>query len=142
MQNASAALSEWEMLMRQFVRILVSVLAATVMTAGVTPAVAQEKAKAPAAEKGKSTRAVLAENDKMKVLEVRIKPGEVNRPTYNASRVVRVLKGGKLLRTYADGKTEPLVWKTGQVAIQEPGPEYTAKNVGKTEIVLYVVVLK
>lgn len=55
------------------------------------------------------------------------------------SRVVRALKGGTVLRTYADGKTEKSEWKTGEVQIQEPGPQYTARNVGKTEVVLYVV---
>ena len=58
------------------------------------------------------------------------------------TRVVRVLKGGTVLRTYADGKTEKSEWKTGEVQIQEPGPQYTARNVGKTEVVLYVVRLK
>lgn len=53
-----------------------------------------------------------------------------------------MLKGGTVLRTYADGKTEKSEWKTGEVQIQEPGPQYTARNVGKTEVVLYVVRLK
>jgi len=52
------------------------------------------------------------------------------------------LQGGKLLRTYADGKTDTIEWKTGEVQIQGPGPQFTAKNVGSTEIVLYVVLLK
>lgn len=94
------------------------------------------------AEAGHASRTVLAEDDKVQVSEVRQKPGEVNTPTTTSTRVIRALRGGTLLRTYADGKTEKYDWKTGEVQIQTPGPEYTIKNVGKTEVVLYVVRLK
>ena len=46
------------------------------------------------------------------------------------------------MRTYADGKTEKVEWKTGEVRIQGPTGQYTTKNVGKSDIALYVVVLK
>jgi hypothetical protein len=55
---------------------------------------------------------------------------------------VRALKGGTLMRTYADGKTEKVQWKTGEVKWLGPDPVFATKNVGKTEIVLYVVELK
>jgi hypothetical protein len=55
---------------------------------------------------------------------------------------VRALKGGTLQRTYADGKKEQVVYKTGDVRINEPGPAYTTKNIGKSEVKLYVVRLK
>jgi len=32
--------------------------------------------------------------------------------------------------------------KTGEVKINEPGPAYTAKNIGKTTVKLYVVQVK
>jgi len=47
-----------------------------------------------------------------------------------------------LFRSYADGKKERVVYKTGQVRINEPGPAYTTKNIGKTAVKLYVVRLK
>jgi len=43
---------------------------------------------------------------------------------------------------FADGKKETVVWKTGQVRMNEPSQAYTATNIGKTEIHLYVVQLK
>ena len=46
------------------------------------------------------------------------------------------------MRTYADGKTETKVWKAGEVEIQMPGPEYSSKNVGKSEFRIYAVILK
>ena len=129
---------------RQLARFFLGSLVASSFLAGVaaTPAMAQEKA--AKAEKGKATRTVVAENEKVQVQEVRFRPGDVNEAVPSSSwRVVRGLKGGTLLRTYADGKTDKLVWETGQTRINPPSAQaYTAKNIGKTELVLYIVVLK
>ena len=84
----------------------------------------------------------LAENDKVLVIENTYAPGSTSELSRAGVRVVRVLKGGTLERTYADGKKEKRVYKAGQVYINEPGPQYTNKNVGKTPVVLYVVRLK
>lgn len=91
------------------------------------------------ADAGKAAKTILAEDDKFEVFEIRQKPGEVNTPSTAGIRVIRALSGGALLRTYADGKTEKSDWKAGEVQIQGPGPQYTVTNVGKTEVVLYVV---
>ena len=107
----------------------------------VSPVVAQEKA--AKAEKGKPVMKVLAENDKVKVWELRYKPGDTNTaPPASATRVIRVLKGGEQLWTFADGKTQKNVYKTGEVRVLGPGPQFTSKNVGKTDILLYVVMVK
>lgn len=108
-----------------------------------SPAIAQDKAKAaPATGMAKVT--VLTENDKVRVFEVEFKPGDENKAVPSASsRVVRALKGGTLMRTYADGKTQNVEWKTGQVRFNEAEKTaYSTKNVGKSDILLYVVVLK
>lgn len=122
---------------RLLLRGLLTSCLATVML----PAHAED-APPPSREKDKATRSVVAENDKLQVFEIRQKPGETNTPNTSAHRVIRALKGGQLLRTYADGRTEKTEWKTGEVQLQEPGPQYSVKNIGKTEIVLYVVRLK
>jgi hypothetical protein len=57
-------------------------------------------------------------------------------------RVVRAIRGGTIQRTFADGKTETVQYKPGQVRVQQPGPAYTTKNIGKSVLVLYVVQLK
>jgi hypothetical protein len=78
------------------------------------PAAAQEKAKdanaAPAvkAEKGKATRKDLFENDKLRVFEITFKPGDVTNTSARPFWVTRALKGGTLMRNYADGKTEKM----------------------------------
>ena len=131
--------------MKQLARFFMGLLVAAFILAGVTanPAMAQEKAKAAKAEKGKVTMTVLAESDKVRAFEVRYKPGDENLSVTSSSfRVIRALKGGTLMRTYADGKTEKVAWRTGEVRIQGPVAQYTTKNVGKSELVLYVVVLK
>ena len=104
--------------------------------ASANQACAQEKAKAV---KGQATLTVLAENDKVRVYQVRFKPGDESANIVRPFRVARALKGGTLQRTYADGKTEKRAWKTGEVRIEGPDPAFKGKNVGKTEVVIYVV---
>jgi len=95
-----------------------------------------------AAAQDKAVSKKLAENDKVLVIENTYAPGATSELSRAGVRVVRVLKGGTLERTYADGKKEKRVYKAGQVYINEPGPQYTNKNVGATPVVLYVVRLK
>jgi hypothetical protein len=120
----------------------------------VAPAAAQDKAKAPekakaapaAADKGKAavtpgTTKTLVENDKVKVTEVTFKPGEGGPARERPPRVVRALSDGTMERTYPDGKTEKVEWKTGQVRYFSKDT-FGNKNVGKTDVVLYVVETK
>lgn len=132
-------------------RLLVSILVPAFMLAGmaVNPALAQDKAKdakaAPAAkaEKGKPVTKVLHDDAKMRVTETTSKPGDVGQSIVRGTRVVRWLQGGTVMRTYADGKTETIVRKTGEVAVGAPEKQaWSIKNVGKTTIVTYIVILK
>lgn len=129
-------------------RLLVSVLIPAFMLAGVvaSPAMAQDKAKdakAAKAEKGKAVQKVLHENDKVRVTETTFKPGDVGPNVVRGFRVSRVLKGGTLLRTWADGKTENRELKTGTVTVSEPDKQaYFHKNIGKTDFVFYTVNIK
>jgi len=130
-------------------RLFIGRLGSAVMLAGMTvvPAMAQDKAKAEAKDKAKSAnyqRKVVLDNAKVVVTEVTTKPGGESasrvRSTY---RIVRVLSGGTQERTYADGKKETIPRKTGEVYVAEPDKvAYKAKNIGKTDIVLYIVQLK
>jgi hypothetical protein len=119
--------------------------AAAVMSAAAlalaTPAYAQDKK----ADKGASkvTMKVLTDNDKVRAYEVTFAPGAENTAVPSKdTRVVRALSGGTLERTYTDGKKEKVVYKTGDVRVNNPSPAYTVKNIGKTEIRLYVVQVK
>ena len=127
--------------MRRLVTASLAVLAFALSGSMVNSAMAQDKK----AEKGaaKSTMKVVAENAKARAFEVTFAPGAENTAVPTSSvRVVRALKGGTLQRTYADGKKEKIVYKTGEVRINEASPAFTAKNIGKSEIKLYVVQVK
>jgi hypothetical protein len=132
--------------MKKFFRVFL-VPAIALAAAIAIPAVAQDKSKAPAkAEKGTSTVKVLIDNDRVRVFERTYKPGDTNTEVPSAQyRINRTLQGGTLERTYSDGKKEKLDLKTGTVRYLEPtkgGATYTVKNIGTTEVVTYVVVLK
>ena len=100
------------------------------------PAVAQEKKAA------QRTQKVFIDNDKVRVTETTFKPGEVSPSIERPYRITRVIKGGKTVRTYADGKTETLEWKAGEVKALGPDRQYKPKNVGKTDFLIYVVEVK
>ena len=127
--------------MRKLVTASLAVLAFALSGSMVNSAMAQDKK----ADKGatKSTMKVLADNAKTRAYEVTFAPGAENTAIPTSSvRVVRALKGGTLQRTYADGKKENIVYKTGEVRINESSPAFTTKNIGKGEIKLYVVQIK
>ena len=103
------------------------------------PAMAQEKKaeKAPV-----RAQKILVNNDRVRVSESVFKPGEVNPMAKRGYRVTRVLKGNTtVVRTHADGKTEKIEWKEGGVYVS-PADNASTKNVGKSEVVIYTVVLK
>jgi hypothetical protein len=132
--------------------IFVHLMVPTFMLAGfaVNSAIAQNDAKDARAaseatmEKGKTAPKVLLENDKVRVFEVRYKPGDEHATIPTSSfRVVRVLSGGTMMRRYADGTTKKIEHTTGEVKINEPSKlHYVTKNIGETDVHLYVVVVK
>ena len=126
--------------MSKLAGVLVGLLVPAFFLAGVvaTPAMAQDKA-----TKGAPTIKVLLENDKVKVYETSYKPGDVNTGVAtSATRIIRVMKGGTIERSYADGKKQTLVLKTGEVNFYTQLPAYNVKNIGKTVFQTYVVQLK
>src|SRR5713226_860664 len=104
------------------------------------PAPAEEKAKAAPAQQAKKewpkpgpNAKVLLENEKVRVLETRYKPGEKNAMQKRGARVVYVLKGGPTKIYYADGKTEKSERKPGTATYYPGGDTKSTENVGKTE---------
>ena len=108
------------------------------------PAVAQEKKADKKAEKsvaGKATVRQLASDEKVRAYEVTYKPGD-ERSIQPGHRVVRALQGGTLQRIHPDGRKEKVAWKPNQVRISKPTKPYSVKNVGQSEVQLYVVEAK
>ena len=136
--------------MKPFARLSLGVLVAAFVSAGVIaiPAAAEDKAKAGAQDKAKpaalqATQKVLAENDRVAVVEAHFLPGAMGANTKRPMRVIHVLKGGTIERNYADGKkSEKVEWKTGETRILGADPEFAPKNISKSEVVLLVVNLK
>lgn len=128
--------------MKKSIGFLVGLVVPAFIMAGVSAnlALAQEKAKAAPP---KAELKVLLESDKVSVTEARWKPGAESPSTARPLRVARALKGGTLQRIYPDGKKEQVQYKTGDVKFFEADKvPYILKNVGKSEIVLYVVFIK
>jgi hypothetical protein len=123
----------------QVIRLISSAAAAAlVLTAPL--ALAQDKAEKKALQVSVHQ---ITENDKVKVYEVTYKPGAENKGVASTTmRVVRAIRGGTLERTFADGKSETVQYRPGQVRVNQPGPAYTTKNIGKSVLVLYVVQVK
>ena len=127
--------------MRKLVTAILSVAALVFSGLMAGGAIAQDKK----ADKGapKAVIKVVAENAKVTATETTYAPGAESSTSRAEIRVVRALAGGTLQRTYADGKKEDVVYKAGDVRINEPSAAtYTAKNIGKSEVKLYIVLLK
>jgi hypothetical protein len=134
--------------MKYWTRLLVGLLTATLMLAFATKAVmAQEKAKAekakaaPAQEKIAQPGNVLFENERVKVTETRIKPGEKNEMKMRNDRVNVHIKAAEFRVHYPDGKTEDFHQKAGSVRFNEAGTSST-ENIGKSESHTVIVTLK
>jgi len=126
--------------MKKSANYFVGVLVSVFMLGGVvaSPAMAQDKVKAGGL---KSTANRLFKNDRVLVAEVTYKPGAEGKTRKRPFRVLRALTSGTLQRIYADGRTENVVWKAGEVRVFENDKEpFGTKNVGTSDLVLYLVV--
>jgi quercetin dioxygenase-like cupin family protein len=87
------------------------------------------------------THKVLLENDRVRVLEFRGKPGEKTPMHSHPASVGYALSGGKIKFTYPDGKTEERENKEGAARWNE-AVTHAAENVGTTELHLVQIELK
>jgi quercetin dioxygenase-like cupin family protein len=82
----------------------------------------------------------LNENDRVRVLEVVFKPGDVAKMHHHPEHVVYALTGGKGKMT-SGGKTRELEIKKGSVLFLEE-QDHSFENIGKTVLDLIVMELK
>jgi quercetin dioxygenase-like cupin family protein len=78
------------------------------------------------------THKVLLENDQVRVLDARMKPGEKVAMHSHPANVVYFFTDGKIKITHPDGKTEVREVKAGVAAWSE-AVTHAAENVGTTE---------
>lgn len=84
---------------------------------------------------------VLLDNDRVRVLEVHLKPGEKIGMHSHSAYLVYSFSGGKVKYTYPDGKTEEREVKAGQ-AIWRAAETHASENVGTGETHSLLVELK
>ncbi len=80
------------------------------------------------------------ENDRVRVLRVISKPGEVAKMHHHPDHVVYAVKGGKAALTVG-GKTQEVELKTGSVNFFN-AQDHEMKNIGNTTMELIVTELK
>jgi quercetin dioxygenase-like cupin family protein len=84
---------------------------------------------------------VLLENDRVRVVEIWIKPGEKLAMHSHPASVTYVLTAGKLKTTLPDGKTVDTEAQVGQ-ALWSEGGSHEQVNLGTTEVRALVVEMK
>jgi len=84
---------------------------------------------------------ILIDNRKVRVQEVRQRPGNKSPMLARPDRVQYILKGGKQRRHYPNGRTKVQTLKSGTVLWQRK-EKFAGENIGKTEIHLIAVRLK
>ena len=98
-----------------------------------------EKSKDPV-KVAKNVYKFVMENDRVRVLEVKFKPGDKAVMHHHPDHVIYVLKGGQVKIKFL-GKIDVLDLKTGQVVFLK-AQSHEAKNIGKTDLHILVVELK
>jgi hypothetical protein len=89
-----------------------------------------------------ATTKVLAENDKMQVIDVIEKPGDTGAMAVRLGNAIYMISGGTFERTFADGTKQVTPRKTGEAAIVSEKRPYSVKNIGTTTIHLIQFVPK
>jgi quercetin dioxygenase-like cupin family protein len=84
---------------------------------------------------------VLLENDRARVLDFWLKPGDKLAMHSHPASIIYVLAGGKIKTTLPDGKSTETEFKTGQTTWSE-AVTHANENVGTTEAHVLVIELK
>ena len=123
--------------MRRLQPLLLSVAAAgLLLLSGARVAPAQD----PLVVNAKTIQLEL-ENDRVRVLEARLQPGDKEQMHSHPAYVVYVVAGGKVRTHGADGTATEAELRTGDVIYREPVTHW-AENIGTTPIHLVLVELK
>ena len=88
-----------------------------------------------------NTIALKLENDRVRVLEATLKPGDKEKTHSHPAYVVYVIEGGKFRNYAADGTVTDGEFKAGDVIYRDP-LTHSAENIGTTTIRLVLVELK
>jgi quercetin dioxygenase-like cupin family protein len=84
---------------------------------------------------------ILLNNDKVRVLDVRLKPGDKSPMHSHPDRVSYILSGSTVKSTSKDGKTTEVKTKAGQ-CVWHNAESHAVENTGKTEVHVIEMELK
>lgn len=84
---------------------------------------------------------LLMENDRVRIVDVRIRPGEKIAMHSNGPSVIYVFNDGRLRHTYPDGKVRETVATAGQI-VWDDAETHETENIGDTDIHSLKVELK
>ncbi|HEV7396412.1 MAG TPA: hypothetical protein VGN86_07875 [Pyrinomonadaceae bacterium] len=87
------------------------------------------------------TIALKLENQRVRVLEATLKPGDKEKTHSHPAYVIYVIAGGKVRNYAADGTVSEAEFKAGDVIYRDP-LTHSAENIGSTTIRLVLVELK
>jgi S-formylglutathione hydrolase FrmB len=96
---------------------------------------AQDKAKSASGY----TRTTVAESSGFEAYTTTFPPGAISPMAKRPVRVIYVLSGGTLERTYSDGKKVNVTYTTGETKIINEDVSYELKNTGKSTVKLYCI---
>jgi len=85
-------------------------------------------------------KAVL-ENDQVRILEVRMKPGDKTAMHSHPALVAIILQGGKARFAQSDGETVEMEFPLAE-PMYLPAVEHTTENIGNTEVHGFLIELK
>ncbi|HET7084783.1 MAG TPA: hypothetical protein VFI23_08440 [Rhizomicrobium sp.] len=100
-------------------------------------------ASSPAGAQSKpATSKTVFENGKITVIDSVSKPGEGLPSGVRGGMILYYLSGGTVERTFADGKKETVVRKTGQSLVNSEMRPYSTLNTGSTTVHVIAIRLK
>jgi quercetin dioxygenase-like cupin family protein len=85
------------------------------------------------------TRVTIAESSGFEVYTTNFPPGAYSPMAKRPIRVIYVLSGGTLERTYADGRKVDITYKTGETNIINDDVPYELKNTSNSTVTLYCI---
>ena len=116
---------------------------APLLTLGLwTVAAAPSNAEQPMASSAQCVTSVVTENEKFLVQDTVCAPGASSAMAKRPMRVLHIVKGARLTRTYEDGTKEKLTFKKGQTIILNIDKAYSYKNEGKKDFHVLVISTK
>ena len=85
---------------------------------------------------------LVLENDRVRVLEYTLLPGQKDRRHTHPKRVAHVIAGGTLRVHFPDGRHLDFVEKVGDTSWGDPAPLHDPENIGTTPIKILLVEVK